>query len=123
MIRKDREYVLKAMAVGLVMATNSMAAQNWMLTTAPNANWKAVAGSSDGTKLAAAVGGEATAIGPICLSTNSGATWALSTAPGKSWQSIASSSDGVTLVAAALGSIRSEEHTSELQSLRHLVCR
>src|SRR5438045_6127610 len=27
------------------------------------------------------------------------------------------------LIARAAGSIRSEEHTSELQSLRHLVCR
>ena len=75
---------------------------SWTKTSAPTANWKCVASSSDGTKLVAGVEG-----GRIWTSSNSGNTWTEQTrAPSVGWQSVASSSDGIKLVACmSFGSI------------------
>jgi photosystem II stability/assembly factor-like uncharacterized protein len=71
---------------------------NWNQTSAPIANWIAVASSGSGKKLAAAANG-----GGIYLSGDFGATWTLSSAPAASWQAIASSEDGSRLAAAVYG--------------------
>jgi hypothetical protein len=69
----------------------------WTRSGVPNADWYAVASSSDGTKLVAVVHG-----GGIYTSTNSGITWTLTSAPSQPWNSVASSPDG-SVVLAAIG--------------------
>jgi photosystem II stability/assembly factor-like uncharacterized protein len=78
--------------------SHNLQSQSWTVTSAPTKNWCAVASSSDGTKLMAAVSG-----GGIYVSTNSGVTWNLSGAPTRGWYSIAASADGSNLVASATG--------------------
>jgi len=71
--------------------------QYWTQTSAPEADWGAVACSADGTKLVAVVQN-----GPIYTSTNVGRTWTATSAPSNLvWSAVASSADGNTLVAAA----------------------
>jgi hypothetical protein len=68
----------------------------WHPTSAPQADWSAVASSADGFKLAAA---NTTA---IYVSTNAGADWIPAGAPAGHWSYIASCADGSRLVAATL---------------------
>jgi len=70
----------------------------WLETSSPSLEWSCIASSSDGTKLAAAVGNNPTG-GGIYTSINSGATWHLTSAINQQWSGIASSSDGTKLVA------------------------
>jgi hypothetical protein len=71
--------------------------QTWNAGGSSVANWSAVASSSDGTKLAAAINN-----GNIYISTNAGASWVQQAASVGNvyWSSIASSADGSKLVAA-----------------------
>ena len=71
-------------------------AQTWMPTSAPIANWRSVASSADGSKLAAVASWSY----GIYTSTNSGAGWSLTSASlTEDWFSVASSADGAKLVA------------------------
>jgi photosystem II stability/assembly factor-like uncharacterized protein len=72
------------------------ATDHWMLTSAPNNSWSAVASSADGAHLVAAIHG-----GGIYISADSGNTWTPTSAPGNLWTSVASSADGSHLVAVA----------------------
>ena len=68
-------------------------------TAAGSRNWYAITSSSDGTKLAAAVGGPFGS-GDIYTSTDSGAHWTDQTLAGsRNWYAITSSSDGTKLAA------------------------
>ncbi|MDB6022469.1 MAG: hypothetical protein JWQ04_2326 [Pedosphaera sp.] len=98
-----RPFVLHLFAIGILMATHSLPAQNWMLTTAPNFNWKGIACSADGTKLVAVMGGQGATVGSIFISTNSGATWKITGAPTLRWECVTSSADGTKLAAGASG--------------------
>jgi photosystem II stability/assembly factor-like uncharacterized protein len=76
--------------------TNWNTLSSWTPTSAPNREWKCIASSSDGTKLAAVDEYP----GGIWTSTNAGMTWT-QTIAGETWYSIASSSDGSKLAAVA----------------------
>lgn len=84
--------VLLIVAAGC--GANSVSAQTWTQTSAPNTNWVSIASSADGQKLVAAVQN-----GGLYISTNSGTTWSQTSAPSTNWQSVASSADGIKLVA------------------------
>ena len=72
---------------------------NWVQTSAPTNDWSSIAGSSDGTKLAAVAMAFEGNPGGIYTSTNAGVTWTRTSAPTNlPWWSIASSSDGTKLV-------------------------
>ena len=82
----------------------------WRLADAPHQErwdrWSSVASSADGAKLVAVTA----RYGPICTSSDSGATWTPTGAPSKDWSSVASSADGTKLVAAGppgYGEVRS----------------
>jgi photosystem II stability/assembly factor-like uncharacterized protein len=68
----------------------------WRLAEASVQRWHAVASSADGTRLVVAT----EYYGPICVSSNSGATWRETSAPRQEWSSVAASADGTKLVAA-----------------------
>lgn len=84
----------------LLRMVASAQTETWTFTSAPVANWSAVASSADGIKLVAAADG-----GLIYTSTNSGQTWTPSIAPATNWQTLASSADGTKLVAGARGGL------------------
>ena len=87
---------------GLTLLAGSAFAQTWTQTSAPITNWTSIACSADGTKVVAtAIGGFPGDIGPVYMSTNSGATWTQTSAPITNWQSVASSADGTKLAAAS----------------------
>src|SRR5689334_20812333 len=69
-------------------------AQTWTQTSAPSQDWRGIASSADGSKLAATVWS-----GLIYISTNSGATWEPSSAPSQQWAGVASSANGNQLIA------------------------
>jgi hypothetical protein len=72
---------------------------SWVQSSAVNANWAAIASSSDGTKMVAAANGS----GQLYNSIDSGKDW-FSTGPlSGQWQAVASSADGTKLVAAIKG--------------------
>src|ERR1035438_1785745 len=102
----------------LLLAFDCAYSQTWTQTSA-STGANAVACSADGMKVMAVFNNW------IYISTNSGTTWTSNTLAGTILKSVAASADGTKwIMASALGGIyRSEEHTSELQSLRHLVCR
>src|SRR5258705_11903223 len=85
-----------SLIVFLIGSTTPLNAQNWVLTSAPNTNWSAVACSADGSKLVATVNP-----GLIYTSPNFGGTWFPTPAPATNWSSVASSADGSKLVAVA----------------------
>src|SRR6266566_9086601 len=99
-----RKSLLEAIGLGVFTAVNPLPAENWIVSTAPNLNWKGVASSADGTKLVAVIGGQVGVPGSIYVSTNSGATWVVTSAPSLRWQCVASSADGSKLVAGAFAS-------------------
>lgn len=73
-----------------------MTSGNWGSSYSVNKNWKALAGSTDLTYLAAAPSGDY-----IYTSTNFGAAWASKTGSGsRMWSAVASSADGTKLAAA-----------------------
>ena len=76
---------------------------SWQQSSAGNANWAAIASSSDGTKLVAAANGS----GNIYNSIDSGKTWFVTSGSGSpnpaQYQAVASSADGTKLVAAVNG--------------------
>jgi hypothetical protein len=85
---------------GIVLRSTDSGATWQALTNAGQANWRAVASSADGTRLAAVdsdISGPSV-IGRIHVSVNSGATWTLAET-NRAWSCIASSADGSTLVA------------------------
>jgi hypothetical protein len=88
-----RAVVLTAGVLGL--GIHAAVSQDWVLTSAPVANWSCIASSADGSKLAAAV-----ADGSIYTSTNSGLTWRQTSSPTNGWNSLACSADGEKLFAA-----------------------
>jgi hypothetical protein len=92
---RARYFFLVVLVFG-VLRPKFASAQIWTQTSAANASWGAVASSADGGRLVATVGGGAGEIGPVAISTNSGATWSatndLST---RYWSSVACSADGV----------------------------
>src|SRR5260370_684405 len=107
-MRQKYPVLLVAGLGGLCTVVNLAFAQTWTPTSAPLENWGAVASSADGTKLVAAGAYWQFGVGnyypgPICTSTNSGATWTITSAPVTNWTSVASSADGVRLVGAAFG--------------------
>jgi hypothetical protein len=68
-------------------------------------NWSSVASSVDGTKLAAGVGDNASSVGYIYTSGNSGVgSWSQHDST-RQWVSVASSADGTILVAAVYGTV------------------
>ncbi len=71
---------------------------SWTEASAPRADWRSIASSSDGSKLAAVIYG-----GRIWRSTDFGASWTEASAPQAYWYSIASSSDGSKLAAVTIG--------------------
>ncbi len=82
---------------GLLPMPVSALAQNWSITTMPQALWSGVACSADGMKLVVDGYGSG-----IWVSTNRGATWvATYTNSSTRWSAIASSADGVKLAAAS----------------------
>lgn len=82
--------------VGLAATSvSSTFAQDWTLTSAPPLDWRCIASSADGRRLAAAPNG-----GLIYLSTNSGTTWTPVSTPQRDWIALASSADGSKLAAA-----------------------
>ena len=101
--------------VGDIVRVSSVGAGGWRIAQNPGQlilisslpwlehpnSWRAVASSSDGTKL---IAGPSTYLffdWPVYISTNSGATWTPSGSPAAGWVSVASSSDGSKLVAAS----------------------
>ena len=77
--------------------------KNWIQTDPNDVNWKSIACSPDGTKLAAAYSG-AGGFG-AAISQNSGQSWVV-TSPGSfTWQAIAISDDGTKLVIAPLSNV------------------
>jgi photosystem II stability/assembly factor-like uncharacterized protein len=81
-------------AISLLSGFHSALAQSWVLTSAPNGSWTALASSADGAKLIAAQ------YGGIFISTNSGSTWGqVTNLTDGNWLSVASSADGTKLVA------------------------
>jgi hypothetical protein len=84
-----------AILCGLLPVSFSALAQDWSITTMPEALWSGVACSADGMKLV--LDGYASG---IWVSTNRGATWdEKNTSSSIRWSAIASSADGVKLVA------------------------
>ncbi len=70
---------------------------------ASSTNWSSVASSADGTSLVAGVGNNASSVGYIYTSANSGiGSWSPHDSA-RQWVSVASSADGTKLVAAAYG--------------------
>ena len=92
---------LVALVTSGAIYTSTDSGLTWTQTSAPSLYWFSIASSSDGTKLAAAVGGNG---GGIYTSTDSGFTWTQTSAPNEHWYSIASSSDGTKLAAAVRSS-------------------
>ncbi|MGD0350032.1 MAG: sialidase family protein [Verrucomicrobiota bacterium] len=99
--------VAAAFEYGIFISTNS--GVDWIQTSAPtnsqapkdsNGLWGSVASSADGSILVASVGQAFNYVGPIYVSTNSGATWTQTSAPTNNWVCVASSADGRKLVAA-----------------------
>ncbi len=87
-----RRYSLLAAISFFTVLAEPSSGQSWTVTTAPSANWVALATSADGNTLSALVqGGEA-----VYISTNAGATWSLSSPAngGAVGSSIACSADG-----------------------------
>ena len=72
---------------------------NWNQSSAASANWEAIASSSDGSRLVAAV-----LAGGVWTSHDYGTTWSqASSLPSSQWRAVASSADGTHLVAAVYG--------------------
>ena len=72
---------------------------NWNQSSAASANWEAIASSSDGSRLVAAILG-----GGVWTSHDYGTTWSqASSLPSAQWRAVASSADGTHLVAAVFG--------------------
>src|SRR5262245_10084213 len=67
--------------------------------------------------------GAVTRKGPSAMTRRRGCRTSVTNPLAGSLDHVADEVDGETDEAAHDGSVRSEEHTSELQSLRHLVCR
>ena len=88
--------LLLAALSALFIASDSASAQVWTPTSAPSANWYAVASSADGSNLVAVVYG-----GSIYTSTNSGTIWSATSAPNTNWASVASSADGTKMATSA----------------------
>jgi hypothetical protein len=76
--------------------TSTNSGIDWMQTSAPDYGWSSMASSADGNILVAVAWN-----GPICVSTNSGATWA-TTADPWFWTSVATSADGSIMVATSV---------------------
>jgi hypothetical protein len=88
---------LPALAIlcGLLFVSFSALAQDWSITTMPEAVWSGVACSADGMKLVLDGYGSG-----IWVSTNRGATWdEKNTISSNRWSAVASSADGMKLVA------------------------
>ncbi len=81
-------------SVSAMLVFNRLPAQTWNPTGAPSGAWHAVASSADGRTLAGAI-----TMGPIYISTNSGATWTPTSSPSADWRRIGASDDGMKLVA------------------------
>jgi hypothetical protein len=70
----------------------------------PPLNWNSITCSSDGTRLAAVVGGAPGQIDNIYISADSGKNWFELTSSGqRNWQCVASSSDGTKMAAVSEG--------------------
>ena len=89
-----------ATAILLCLAFNATA-QEWKVSTAPNAPWTSICCSADGDFVLAAAGAF-TGNSPLYLSRDSGATWADSGAPSLSWSGVACSADADVVRAALL---------------------
>ncbi|HVU28730.1 MAG TPA: hypothetical protein VHG71_13495 [Verrucomicrobiae bacterium] len=96
---KSVQFMLLTIAVlgGWLVNADSVSAQTWTQTSAPNISWQAIASSADGVKLVAVK----PYIPAIYTSTNSGTSWISNNAPSIEWWSVASSADGTHLIAAA----------------------
>ncbi len=96
--RKIAGQVLLPAAIffGQLVLAGAAFAQSWSLTLAPTADWTAIAGSADGTRLVATANN---GTGSIYTSMDGGITWSNANAPAQSWVGVASSADGMKLVA------------------------
>jgi hypothetical protein len=81
---------------------SSFVTSPWSPTGASTINWRAVAASTDGSRVAAVASGSS---GGIYLSIDSGVSWSglLGPLPGANWDAVATSADGGKIVAAVNG--------------------
>jgi photosystem II stability/assembly factor-like uncharacterized protein len=90
--------VLLAVATHGGIYTSTDSGNTWLSNTVPadaSTSWGAAAVSADGiTLIAGAVGS-----GPVCYSTNQGATWSTNGVPTGSWYSVVCTADGSKLAA------------------------
>jgi hypothetical protein len=84
---------------------SSDSGSNWAPAMAPTNYWKALASSTDGTRLIAAAGGNFIGVSAIYASVDSGSNWSPTSAPLEDWYSVASSADGSKLVAAGINAV------------------
>jgi hypothetical protein len=99
--QRARFFLLPIIVVSLATINVSGQAQTWTPTSAPMADWAALAASGDATKLVAAANGGPGLSGQglllpglIYTSTNAGFLWQLTSAPSNAWVGVASSCDG-----------------------------
>lgn len=94
----DGTTLVAAAGTGPIMVSTNSGFTWIQATNAPVAEWFGVACSADG-KIQVAVAGE-NGGGPICASTNRGATWNVTQAPNNHWTGVACSADGTRILAA-----------------------
>ncbi len=97
-MKSPRIFPLALAQLIAVSGPSALCAQEWTPTSAPVADWQAVASSADGGKLVAAAWG-----GSVYTSTNSGTTWNVTGLSSSSSFGVGSSADGTKLVAASWG--------------------
>ncbi|HSU56150.1 MAG TPA: sialidase family protein [Candidatus Dormibacteraeota bacterium] len=91
-----------ALIVAMVISRAAHAqSETWTPTGSSSNQWYAVACSADGTRVAAATGGQFDVTGQIHISTDSGTNWTVTSAPLQRWTCVASSADGTKLIGAA----------------------
>src|SRR5205823_8563981 len=101
-MKSPRSFPLALALLIAVSWPSALCAQEWTPTSAPVADWQAVASSADGGKLVAAAWG-----GSVYTSANSGTTWTVTGLSSPYAFGVASLSDGGKLVAGVGGGVGS----------------
>lgn len=92
-----KKLVTAVLGFGIYVSTNSGA--SWATSTAPNASWRGVASSADGTRLAAIYNNGSSA--KIYTSSDGGGTWSTNDVTDQDWNGVAESADGNEVIAVA----------------------